>query len=75
MALVELTGSVASWANGVHDRLGDAGHVEAAAAFADRPPFAAGNPTDGDYDRLEQHVAAGMRLLDDLLRADAALGA
>ena len=75
MALVDLTGSVASWARGVHDVLSKADHAEAAAVFALSPPFAASNPTSGDYDRLEQHVEARMQVLEDLLRADAALGA
>jgi hypothetical protein len=75
MALVDLTGSVASWAKEVHDGLSEAGHVEVAAVFALSPPFAAADPTTGDYDRLEQHVAARMQVLEDLLSADAALGA
>jgi hypothetical protein len=75
MALVDLTGSVASWANGVHDHLTDTGQVEAAAACAGAPPFAAGNPTSGDYDRLERHVAARMQVLKDFLGSDAPLGA
>jgi hypothetical protein len=75
MALVELTGSVASWAKAVHDGLSRIGDPDAAAVFALSPPFATGNPTSGDYDRLERHVAGRMQVLQDLLDADAALGA
>jgi hypothetical protein len=75
MALVELTGSVASWTNGVHDQLAESGHSDAAAVFALSPPFAAADPAAEDYDRLEQHVAARMQVIEELLRADVALGA
>jgi hypothetical protein len=72
MALVELTGVVAGWARAVHDRLCEAGHAEAAAAFALSPPFAGSEPTTSDCDRLGGYVEAGMRVLQDLLSADGA---
>jgi hypothetical protein len=72
MALVDLTGSVASWGNGVHEQLAKAGQGEAATEFAASPPFAAGNPTTDDYDHLEQHVVARMQVLEDLLKRSSA---
>jgi hypothetical protein len=70
MALVELTGRVARWANALHDGLAKSEHVEAAAAFALSPPFAAADFTASDYDRLEDYVEARMLVLRDVLAAD-----
>jgi hypothetical protein len=67
MAFVELTGSVSSWAKGVHDGLSEAGHLEAAAVFASAPPFAAASPTPNDYELLEDHVTTRVQVLRDLL--------
>jgi hypothetical protein len=67
MALVELTGYAASWANGLHDGLTKAGLAEAAAAFAPSPPFAASDPTASDYDQLGDFVEARMNVLQELL--------
>jgi hypothetical protein len=70
MALVELTGRVARWANGLHDGLSETEHVEAAAAFALDPPFAVADFTASDYDRLEDYVEAHIQVLRDLLATD-----
>lgn len=71
MALVNLTGSVAQWANGVGDGLNKVGHVEAAALFAVSPPFAATDPTTDDCDQLADYVEARVKALHDLLAEDA----
>ncbi|HME03422.1 MAG TPA: hypothetical protein VKG38_10390 [Solirubrobacteraceae bacterium] len=70
MALVNLTGSVARWANGLGDGLNKVGHAETASLFAIGPPFAATDPTTGDCDQLAEYVEARMKALHDLL-ADA----
>ncbi len=70
MALVDLTGWAASWANGLHDGLSRAGYGETAAVFAVSPPFAATDPTTRDCDQLGEYVQARMRVLQDLLAAD-----
>jgi hypothetical protein len=67
MALVELTGSVAKWAHGLHDGLDRSGPPEAAAPFAIAPPFAATDPTSGDCERLGQYVAARLEVLRGVL--------
>jgi hypothetical protein len=71
MALVDLTGSVATWGNAVHERLEEAGHVEAAALFATGPPFAATDPSSDDCDRLSEYVEARLQVLGDLLAGHA----
>jgi hypothetical protein len=71
MALVELTGSVARWANRLHDGLGKAGHTEAAAVFALSPPFADPVPTPGAFDSLDRFVAERVKVLQHLLAAEA----
>jgi len=71
MALVELTGSVARWANGLYDGLNKVGRGESAALFAAAPPFAGADPTTEDCDQLRQYVQARMRALDELLAEDA----
>lgn len=70
MALVDLTGSVARWAKGLHDGLAKVGRTEAAAAFAGGPPFAATEPATEDCDRLSDYVSERIGLLGDLLAAD-----
>jgi hypothetical protein len=72
MALVNLTGSVASWANGLHDGLSKAAYVEVAAVFAASPPFAATDPATGDYDQLGDFLEERMKVLEELLASDAA---
>ena len=72
MALVNLTGSVARWANGLGDGLGKVGHTETAALFAIRPPFAAADPTTEDCDELAEYVQARVKALHDLLAEDVA---
>jgi hypothetical protein len=72
MAMVELTGSVARWANRLHDGLCRAGCAEAAAAFATTPPVAGAPPTSDDYHRLGDYVQARMTVLAELLSADGA---
>src|SRR6266568_2082059 len=67
MALVDLTGSLASWAKGIHDGLAKTGNAEAAAAFALSPPFAATDPTATDYDQLGDFVETRMQVLQELL--------
>lgn len=69
MALVELTGTVASWAGGVHDRLITTRNSEAAAVFGEAPPFADAEPAAGEYDQLLDFVQARMRVLEELLGA------
>jgi hypothetical protein len=71
MALVNLTGSVASWANGLHDGLSKTGNLDAARVFAVSPPFAATDPTTGDYDQLGDFVEARTKVLQELLASDA----
>jgi hypothetical protein len=72
MTLVELTGSVAAWASGLHDGLARHGYAEAAAAFAVGPPFAATDPSGADYDALGDYVEGRRALLAELLDADRA---
>jgi hypothetical protein len=67
MALVELTGSVAKWAHGLHDGLDRSGRREAAAPFALAPPFAATDPTSEDCERLGEYVEARLDSLRDVL--------
>jgi hypothetical protein len=71
MALVNLTGSVARWANGLRDGLDKVGHAETAALFALSPPFAAADPTTDDCEKLAEYVEAHMKALNDLLAEDA----
>jgi hypothetical protein len=71
MALVNLTGSVARWANGLGAGLNKVGHAETAALFAVNPPFAAGDPTTDDCDQLAEYVETRMEALHDLLAKDA----
>jgi hypothetical protein len=71
MALVDLTGSVAKWANGLGDGLNKAGRAETAALFAINPPFAAADPSTDDCDQLAEYVEARMEALHDLLAEDA----
>ena len=66
MSLVELTGSVASWASGLGAALGRAGHTEEAAQFDVSPPFAA-DASSADCDRLRDYVQARVDLLAQLL--------
>ncbi len=72
MALVNLTGSVAKWANGLGAGLKKVGHAETAALFAISPPFAATDPTPDDCDQLAEYVEARMTAVHDLLAEDAA---
>jgi len=72
MALVNLTGSVAEWCNGLRDGLNNVGHAETAAVFTIGPPFAATDPTADDCDHLREYVEARMKVLEDLLAGDAA---
>ncbi len=69
MAMVELTGSIARWAGAVRDGLAKAGCTEAAALFALTPPFAEPEPTQEDYDRLDDYVQARVAMLTELLAA------
>jgi hypothetical protein len=70
MALVDLTGSVARWGNGLRDGLNKVGHTETAALFAIVPPFAATDPTADDCDRLGEYVEDRLKVLGDLLAGD-----
>jgi hypothetical protein len=67
MAFVDVTGSVAAWATALQDALAEAGDAEGAATLASSPPFAAGQPTAGDCDRLAAYVEARLALIEDLL--------
>jgi hypothetical protein len=71
MDLVNHTGSVAKWANGLGDGLDKVGHAETAALFAIGPPFAAADPSTDDCDQLAKYVETRMKALHDLLAADA----
>ncbi len=71
MALVNLTGSVVRWANGLGNGLDKVGRAETAALFAISPPFAGADPTTDDCDQLARYVEAGMKALRDLLAEDA----
>jgi hypothetical protein len=71
MALVDLTGSVAKWANGLQAGLERAGHAHSAALFASAPPFAASDPSAADYEHLGGYLEARMQALADLLAEDA----
>jgi hypothetical protein len=75
MALVELTGSVARWARNLHDGLLKIGDTKAAAVFAMSPPFAATDPTIGDFDLLSEYVEVRIGSLRDLLARDSGQGA
>ena len=75
MALVNLTGSVARWGNGLSAGFKKVGHTETAAAFATGPPFAATEPTTDDCDALGEYVEARIKVLQDFLASDAAGGA
>jgi hypothetical protein len=75
MALVDLTGSVARWGNGLSAGFENVGDLETAAVFAISPPFAATDPSTDDCDRLGEHVEARMSVLRDFLAGDAAAGA
>lgn len=72
MALVDLTGSVAKWGNGLCEGLGKVGRAETAALFAVAPPFPATDPTTDDSDRLGEFVEARVKALADLLARDVA---
>ncbi len=72
MALVNLTGSVARWANGLGDGLSKVGHIETAGLFAIGPPFAAADPTTEDCDQLAGYVQTRVQALRDLLAEDGA---
>jgi len=71
MAIVDLTGSVARWASGLHGGLSKVGHTETAEAFALSPPFAATDPTTDDCDRLAEYVEVRVNVLHDLFAGDA----
>jgi hypothetical protein len=75
MALVNLTGSVARWGNGLSAGFRNVGHLETAAVFAISPPFAATVPTIDDCDHLGEHVEARISVLQAFLAGDAAAGA
>lgn len=70
MGLVELTGSVAAWANGLHSGLLKWEEPEAAARFAVGPPFAATEPGQADYDRLTDYLQERIELLRRLLAGE-----
>ena len=70
LALVDLTGSVAKWGNGVNDGLNKVGRAETGALFAIPPPFAASDPTAEDCDNLAEYVEVRMKALHDLLADD-----
>jgi hypothetical protein len=69
MALVELTGSVSAWADGLHRGLLKWGQSAAAEPFALRPPFASAEPTAEDYERIGDYLAERVELLGALLAA------
>jgi len=64
---VELTGAVAHWARGLQGALAGIGRPEAAAPFAQPPPFASEAPADGDFARLDHYLEARVALLEELL--------
>ena len=66
MRLVELTGSVAAWADGLQAGLIKVGAEDGATAFAISPPFAE-EASEGDYERLGDYLAIRVELLAELL--------
>ena len=66
MGLVQLTGSIAAWADGLRAGLHKRGFEDAAARFASSPPFA-GEVADADFQRLQDYVVARVELLGELL--------
>ena len=70
MALVELTGSVAAWAEGLRAGLARWEFAGAATAFADGPPFPQTDTRNTDYEQLSDYVQAGMTFLAALLQDD-----
>jgi len=66
MGLVELTGSIATWTNGLRAGLLKEGGEVAAEGFASNPPFAT-EAAGADYDRLCDYVARRVELLGELL--------
>jgi hypothetical protein len=71
MALVELTGSVARWGNGLYEGLAKVGRDDAAAQFGTGPPFPATDPGSLDFDRLSEYVEIRVKALGELLAREA----
>ena len=69
MSLVELTGLIAAWANGLQAGLIKVGAGDGARPFAVSPPFAE-EVTEADYDHLKDYLAVRVEILTELL-ADA----
>jgi hypothetical protein len=72
MALVDLTGSVAKWGDGLCAGLEKVGLTDGAALFAIGPPFAATDPTIDDCDQLGDYVEARVQWLEDFLGGEPA---
>jgi len=72
MGLVELTGSIAAWTNGLRAGLLKEDRHDAAEGFASNPPFAT-EAAGADYDRLRDYVLRRVDLLGELLDATAAV--
>ena len=70
MALVSLTGSVAKWANGLHEGLTRNGQLAAAAAFQAPPPFPDTDAGPADCDRLSDYLHAHIDAIGEVLAAD-----
>ena len=69
MALVSLTGSVARWANGLHEGLTRNGLLQAAAAFESPPPFPDTDAGPADCDRLRDYLERRIDAIGEILSA------
>ena len=69
MALVSLTGSVARWANALHEGLSRNGQAGAAARFGEPPPFPATDAGPADCDRLRDYLNEHIDAIGEILAA------
>ncbi len=70
MAFVGLTGSVAKWANSLHEGLVRNGQLRAAAAFQASPPFPGTDAGPADCDRLSDYLRSHIDAIGQALAAD-----
>jgi hypothetical protein len=72
MALVNLTGSVARWANGLHEGLSRNGLLDAAAAFDTPPPFPETDAGPVDCDHLQEYIQERVERIGEIHAAEEA---
>lgn len=72
MGLVELTGSIAAWTNGLRAGLLKEGREDAAEGFVSNPPFAT-EAEGADFELLGDYVARRVELLGELLDGTSAV--